>query len=110
MKLVLLLVVCLAVVCEAKRDIRCLHPVDNGRCRAHFINELQIPVDDGRDRGADTLVVCCTSRGSGNLLSIDFTLCLCLANLLPRAADNLSARVAVLLLVYGCLEFTAHTC
>ncbi|EYC33657.1 hypothetical protein Y032_0002g919 [Ancylostoma ceylanicum] len=46
MKLVLLLVVCLAVVCEAKRDIRCLHPVDNGRCRAHFIKWAYHPKEN----------------------------------------------------------------
>ncbi|EYC07461.1 hypothetical protein Y032_0070g446 [Ancylostoma ceylanicum] len=56
--------------------------------------ELQTAVDKGRDRSVDTLVVCCTSRGSSK------------SRRRPAARDNQSARAVVLQLVYGRLELT----
>ncbi|EYC38745.1 hypothetical protein Y032_0699g1633 [Ancylostoma ceylanicum] len=47
-------------------------------------SELQTVVDKVRDRTRPTLVVCCTSRGSGESRCIGFPPCLCPARRLPR--------------------------
>ncbi|EYB98344.1 hypothetical protein Y032_0132g1730 [Ancylostoma ceylanicum] len=57
-------------------------------------SKLQTAVDKGHDRGAATLVVCCTEAASG------------LHAASTGAARNQSARATVPPLVYGRLEFT----
>ncbi|EYB82422.1 hypothetical protein Y032_0360g3444 [Ancylostoma ceylanicum] len=51
----------------------------------HYSSELQTAVNNIRDRGAGTLVVCYTSRGSGKSRRIGFPLCLHPVGLLPRS-------------------------
>ncbi|RCN47527.1 Kunitz/Bovine pancreatic trypsin inhibitor domain protein [Ancylostoma caninum] len=46
MKLVLLLVVCFAVACEARRDIRCLQAVETGKCRASIDRWAYFPKEN----------------------------------------------------------------
>ncbi|EYC07753.1 hypothetical protein Y032_0069g377 [Ancylostoma ceylanicum] len=46
-------------------------------------SELQTAVDKRRDRGAGTLVVCCSSRSSGKSQHIGFPLCACPTGPLP---------------------------
>ncbi|EYC22787.1 hypothetical protein Y032_0016g2946 [Ancylostoma ceylanicum] len=61
-------------------------PGCTNQSRLYTPHELHTAVDKGRDRGADTLVVCCTIRGSGRLRRIGFSPRLCPAGPLPRCS------------------------